>query len=274
MSGFRAMKLFKATLLKIPLGQREFTLTFGWFVLVITLLPVLLKLGVWQLERAAQRQKARDDLQLVMTQAPVALDQASLGVKETMVRVTVAGELDWSKQFLLDNQVHNTMPGYEVLVPLNYAPNKAVLVSRGWLPETPGKKPDLSPPSGVAAKQEVQGLAVIPKARLSDYQRNIVRQSKDYKELNPKPELADWPVLIQEEDFAALSSLLQTRLLPRVIQPQSDLAFGYRRVWQPSLRGPAVNYGYAAQWFGMALLLLGMMVWLNTRHQDQVATAQ
>ena len=259
------MKLFKATLLKIPLGQREFTLTLGWLLLVLVFLPLLSKLGLWQLERAAERQKAQDDLQLVMTQAPVALEKASLTSDETMVRVTVSGKLDWSRQFLLENQVHNTVAGYEVLVPLVYAPDKAVLVSRGWLPETPGKKPNLSPPSNVEAQQEIQGLAVIPKARLADYQRDIVRQSKDYQELNSNPDLAEWPVFIQEEDFAAMSSLLKMNLLPRVIQPQRDLAFGYRRVWQPSLRGPAVNYGYAAQWFGMALVLLGMMIWLNTR---------
>lgn len=262
------MKLFTVALLKIPFGQREFTLTLGWLLLVLVFVPILSKLGLWQLERAAERQKAKDDVQLVMTQSPVTLDQASLKTNQTLVRVTVSGELDWSRQFLLENQVHNTVSGYEVLVPLIYAPDKAVLVSRGWLPMAPGQKPNLSPPSNVETQQLIQGLAVIPKARLSEYQRDILGKSKDHQKLNENPALAEWPVLIQEEDFAAMSFVLQMNLLPRVIQPQSDLAFGYRRVWQPSLRGPAVNYGYAAQWFGMVLLLLGMMVWLNTRKRD------
>ena len=32
-----------------------------------------------------------------------------------------------------------------------------------------------------------------------------------------------------------------------------DQPDGYRRDWQPIVYGPEKHYGYAAQWFGMAL---------------------
>ena len=260
------MTFLKYPVFRVPAGAYEFTLTFGWLLTLLVTLPLLARLGFWQLERAGERQQARDDLDKVMAQAPVNL--GSIQDSDTdakMVRVLASGKLDWSRQFLLENQVHNTVTGYEVLVPLIYEPGKAILLSRGWIPSTPGDKPNLTQPDKVASDAEITGLAVIPKARLSDYQRDILKQTKGYREMNDNPQLADWPVIIPEEDFTVLASLLELELMPRVLQPQQDLEYGFRRVWQPSLRGPAVNYGYAAQWFGMIVLLLGLMVWFNTR---------
>ena len=113
--------------------------------------------------------------------------------------------------------------------------------------------------------QAITGLAVIPPARLADFQREILEKSADYEPLNLNPDLADWPEMILEENFSDLSRLLGLELIPRVLQPQDDLAYGYTRVWKPAARGPAVNYGYAAQWFGMAVLLLGAMMFLNVK---------
>lgn len=262
------IRLLKKPLLKIPFREYQFTLTLGWLIAIVVLVPILLRLSLWQLQRAEERHQAQAELKSVMTQAPIAIDDLELTQEQTLVRVTVTGEYDWSRQFLLANQVHNTVSGYEVLTPLKYAPNKAVLVSRGWIPKSPNKTPDLSPPANLAKNLTVQGLAVIPGARLSEYQREILEKTIGFEEMNDNPQLAKWPVIIQEEDFAKLSSLLKLELLPRVIQPQQDLSYGYRRVWQPSLRGPTINYGYAAQWFGMAVLLIAVMLWINTRREQ------
>lgn len=260
------MLFFKKPALRLQTAYFEFSLSLWWITLVIILVPLLIHLGLWQLDRARERKQAQIDLAEVLTQAPVSIDDTRVNDKgQSLLPMVIKGELDWSRQFLLQNQVHNTVSGYEILVPLIYAPGKAILLSRGWLPPSPGKKPDLSPPSNIDRTQKITGIAVIPPPRLAKFQHEILEKSADYKPLNLDPNLADWPVSILEEDFEKLSTLLQLELTPRVLQTQDDLAYGYTRVWKPSARGPAVNYGYAAQWFGMALVLLGAMVRLNLK---------
>ncbi len=260
------MNVFKSPLFILPIARYEFSLNLAWLIPVLILVPILIRLGVWQLDRANERQTARDELVSVMQQKPLPINEFDLTPShEKLAHLTVSGVFDWSKQFLLENQVHNTVTGFEVLAPLTYSSGRAILVSRGWIPASPGKKPDVSVTAGIARAQSVAGLAVIPESRLSDYQRDILRKSSDYKPSNTEPNNAKWPVIITEEDFATMSSLLELELVPRILQPQQDLSYAYRRVWQPSLRGPAVNYGYAAQWFGMAILLIGVMLWANTK---------
>ena len=61
-----------------------------------------------------------------------------------------------------------------------------------------------------------------------------------------------------------MSDLLGLELVPRVLQPES-IDFGYTKIWKPKARGPAVNYGYAAQWFGMAIALVFVVFFLNSQ---------
>ncbi len=260
------MSFWKKPLIHFRSERFEFSLSLWWILLVLIFVPLLARLGLWQLDRAAEREQAMKNLAVVLTQPPVSITDMEINDREvSLVRTEVKGEIDWSRQFLLENQVHNTVSGYEVLVPMVFAPGQAILVSRGWLPPSPGKKPNLSPPQGMSSRQAVKGFAVIPPPRLADFQREILDKSGDFRVLDVNPEHAQWPVLIQEEDFPKLSALLQLELVPRVLQSAQDLPYGYARVWKPAARGPAVNYGYAAQWFGMALLLIGAMIGVNLR---------
>lgn len=248
--------------------KREISLSLFWILLLVIFVPLLLRLTFWQLERAEERKLAQIQFQKSIARPPLPIDDPSLLSQEKYVRTQVDGAFDWSRQFILTNQVHNTVAGYEVLTPLIYSDGKAILVSRGWLPPSPGKVPNLRPPTDEFDKLSVTGLAVKPAPRMASYQRDIAMQSGDYELGNTDPALASWPVFIEEENFEQMASLLELELIPRVLQPD-DNKFSYMRVWQPSSRSPTVNYGYAAQWFGMMLLLVGTAIYMNTKRIAQ-----
>ncbi|HBR96754.1 MAG TPA: hypothetical protein DD979_05185 [Gammaproteobacteria bacterium] len=260
------MAFWRKPLLRLQWAGWVFSLSALPILLLLVCLPVLIRLGLWQLERAVERKEAMDAVAALQTRAPVSVTDPQLLDAETpYVRVRVQGEVDWSRQFLLDNQVHNTVAGYEVLTPIVFSPGRAILVSRGWMPPNPGKKPDLSPPDTLdAGIVELTGLAVTPPPRLAPQQRAVIEQRAKLSHRNEDAATDAWPIIILEEDFAKLSEQLGLELVPRVLQPDA-IDFGYTRVWQPVRRGPTVNYGYAAQWFGMALLLVGAVIVLNLR---------
>lgn len=259
------MAFWKRPLIRCRLVGRDLSLSLLPIILLLVCLPILGRLALWQLDRAAERKEAFASAKAMLEQPPIPLAEFQTdGANTPFTRVSVDGQLDWSRQFLLDNQEHNTVMGYEVLTPLILADGKAVLVSRGWLPPVPGNKPDLSPPTHLDTNQvSLTGLAVTPPPRISPKYRELLDAEKKQK-VAGEPSINAWPIIIKEEDFAELSELLGHELIPRVLQPES-IAFGFTKVWKPTARGPIVNYGYAAQWFGMMVALLGAVFFLNSK---------
>jgi surfeit locus 1 family protein len=251
------------------LAQYEFSFSLFWIILILVFVPLLSRLGLWQLERAEEQKQALAEIEQASAMPPAPLDALQSAQLAPLTRVEVSGDMDWAHQFLLGNQVHNTIEGYEVLTPLIRPSGEAILVSRGWIPATPGKTPDLSVPEALRGEKTIIGLAVSPKPRLAKFQRDILMESKDYQALNADPSLAKWPIVIQEEEFKTMSSLLGYELIPRILQPEAELEYAYISIRKQTVRSPAINYGYAAQWFGMAILLICAALFLNRRNIKQ-----
>ncbi|MEM9605641.1 MAG: SURF1 family protein [Pseudomonadota bacterium] len=223
----------------------------------VLVLPLLLSLGFWQLGRAAERQTLLDASAAALQQAPVSLEDDAL--QATTVRyvpVTVRGQVDADRQFLLDNRVNGKVAGYEVLIPVIYKPGKAILVNRGWIPlgASRAEKPDVALPDDTAASVAFTGLAVVPPERFS--LGDAIGGD------------AGWPRVLQVEDFAAIGALLQLELVPRVVQ-SADIAWGYESIWKPVQKGPEQNYAYALQWFALAATLVLIVVVLCVRKRPE-----
>ena len=253
--------ILKRPILRLTVSHWQFSLPVGSALLLLFSLPVLIRLGIWQIERASERQLAIELAEKAAVQTPLDLSKQKLSSENnTFVRVRVQGKIDWQHQFLLENQVHNTVQGYEVLTPVFVSDEQALLVSRGWLPAAPGKLPDIAPPSNISITNvDITGLAVVPKVRYASTNRRLPGQDRQLQRNDDA-----WPVIISQQNFKEMADKLGTQLLPRIVHPE-DPALSYTRIWRPVSRGPLVNYGYAAQWFGMALLLIGIVVKLNTK---------
>ncbi len=226
-------------------------------LLVLFLLPVLGSLGVWQLDRAAQKVRLQNDFQAQIDAEPVPAGSSVLNADNPRyLHVAVAGRfLEGNQQFLLDNRVHQGVAGYEVLSPLYLNDNTVVLVNRGWLPvgESRQHKPQVSQ---VAQQVSVVGVAAVPPARIS---LGDALMGDDA-----------WPRVLQFEDFAAIEGALGVAVLPRLLHPDEDSAWSFQRIWQAVEQGPEKNYGYAMQWFALmvALALLVLSVCIKRMKPD------
>ena len=105
-------------------------------LLVLLAALVMVGLGIWQLQRRAQRLASNAHITQRLSEpaltitGPVA-DPAALEFR----RVTVTGTFDYANEIILRNRTRDERPGVHVITPLRISgSDKAVLVDRGWIP--------------------------------------------------------------------------------------------------------------------------------------------
>ena len=215
-------------------------------------LPLLLVLGTWQLNRAAEKQALFDDF--AAGGAAVALDADSAGLDglRRYARVQAAGHYLGERQFLLDNMVEDGQAGYRVLTPLLLADGVAVLVDRGWIPRD--FSTDVAPVISVAAApRSISG-------KLDRLPRPGIQLATT---LAP-----GWPKVVQFPSRDELSQALGLRLVPGLVLLDAEQPDGFRRNWRPSDFGPERHIGYAVQWFALAITLVVLFLAWSFRKSD------
>jgi surfeit locus 1 family protein len=103
-------------------------------------MAVLARLGFWQLDRLEQRRAFNAQLLQALESPPLDLTREELvGDFESMKNrdVVVQGEFDISRQIILKLQNRAGQPGVHLVSPLLIeGTGNAVLVDRGWIPES------------------------------------------------------------------------------------------------------------------------------------------
>jgi surfeit locus 1 family protein len=225
-------------------------------LVTVLLLPMLVGLGVWQLDRAEQKREILASLEAGEQAPPVMLNARQPPYEQVRHRKVVAvGQYDPGHQFLLENQVRGGQVGYQVLTPLRLAgAGYAVLVDRGWVPADTDRrhlpKLDVDP-----ASRQVSGTV--------DLGPSVGMR------LGAPAEPGDhWPRRLQYLEYGFIAGQLPYPALPYLIRLDSAQADGYLRDWQPvPAMGPATHLGYAFQWFALAVALLTIFVFVNLKRE-------
>jgi surfeit locus 1 family protein len=213
---------------------------------VVILLPVLVALGFWQLDRAQQKRaiqaeydaRSRDERVEIGSQ----LQQAD---HLRFYRVVAHGTYEPQYQLLIDNRVQDGRVGYYVITPLRLGSSSTrVLVNRGWVPmgQTRDDLPKVDAPSGVL---EITGVATVP-------------SDKFFMLSEPPPAPKDkWQRVWQHMDMKRFAATVPFPVQPVVIllDPDSPTG-GFVRQWARLDTGIAVHKAYAFQWFILAATVL------------------
>jgi len=211
-------------------------------------LPLLLALGIWQLNRAEEKETLFGQFAAGAGEA-VPLDSRPGGLDDVprYTRVEARGVYLDDRQFLLDNMVEAGRAGYRVLTPLLLADGRVLMVDRGWVPREFGE----------SARTPEIGVAVEPR---------LVSGRLDRL---PRPGIAlegepgqGWPRVVVFPSRAELAQALGRELVPGLLLMDPDLPDGFVRNWRPAEFGPERHLGYAVQWFALAgTLVVLYMVW-------------
>jgi surfeit locus 1 family protein len=213
--------------------------------LVIAAMAVMVRLGIWQLDRLEQRRAFNARVLAQVNQPPLLLTDQALNADLAGMEyrpVIVEGEYDHSQEVALRNQAWNDQIGVHLLTPLKIAgSDRAVLVDRGWVPVQDFNSHDWSQYTE-PGKVRVQG---------------VIRDSSskpDFGKRNDPPGRLD---IWNFANVGRIAEQVSYPLLPIYIQQAPDPAWtGLPHRSQPELdltEGP--HLGYAFQWFTFAAIL-------------------
>ncbi len=210
--------------------------------------PLLLSLGFWQLDRAAEKEQIMENFEVSFNGAPTDLNLEPSNLDDPAFmqwrKIKVTGTFESEHQFLLDNQPMNFKTGYLVFTPFKLKNESTrILINRGWVPSNPDRRilPTVSVSeesltiSGTAKQPPFSGIAL----------------SEDLSE-----NLANGLIRIQQVDLEKIESTTEQKFLPYIVRLDKEDPQGYQRDWVLPGSGAEKHYGYAFQWFAMAAALL------------------
>ena len=210
------------------------------------------RLGVWQLDRAAQKLalgaaiESRGRLPVLPQAALATTPQAA--EPQHWRRVALHGRWLAARTIYLDNRQMDGHPGFFVVTPLVLGPADAVLVQRGWLPRSQAERTALPPLATPAGEVEVQGLIAPPPSRLYEFAHEAsgpIRQNLDLDTASREIGLPLRPLSVWQTDDAA------------------SVGDGLTRHWPRPAVDVSTHYGYAFQWFAFCALITGLYVWFQ-----------
>ncbi len=226
--------------MQIRIFKQDFVVR--WWLLLITVAAFLLliKLSGWQWQRAEQKQQQLQQIELwqqrgapdwqTLLRYPLAeLDGAPLQAQARWLAPAV---------WLVDNQLWQGRPGYDVLIPVQLTPNTpALLVNLGWV-AAPESRQQL-PPVQIPAQLQLSGLlrTKLGAFRLGD---NLEAVGK-------------WPMRVQTIDPPSLAQSVDFPLFQGVFYQQQT---PFLHHYQPVVLPPAKHRAYALQWLLLAVAVL------------------
>ena len=207
-------------------------------------------LGVWQLNRAAQKQALQQmlDARSTMPELPAASLASTVAdaASQHFRRVRLKGRWIAAATLFLDNRQMHGRPGFFVVTPLRLeGSGDAVLVQRGWAPRDFTDRshvPDVPTPTGTV---ELVGHIAPPPARL-------------YEFAGP----ASGPIR-QNVDLDSYSREAGVPLKPLSVMLDGAAADNLLREWPRPAVDVHKHYGYAFQWFALCALMAGLYVWFQ-----------
>jgi surfeit locus 1 family protein len=215
----------------------------SWFAVILTIAGTLffIRLGVWQLDRAAEKDELlrryaasatapQEDFPTVADKPPV----------DRYPRVAVTGRFVPGRDYYLDDQTHGSQQGIHVYTPFKVdGAGGLLLVDLGFLPREAGHLPQVPPlPAG---QQSLHGLYV-PTPGIG------MRMGG-----NALPTQNAWPKTTIYLDTTEIGMDLKQRVFPRVLLVDADPHAAYVRDFTPGFMPPARHRAYAFTWFTFAL---------------------
>ena len=203
---------------------------------------VFVFLGIWQIERAANKEGLLQDFNSEQESPPTRLTSQS----PNWSRVFVDGVFDSSRQILIDNQIHNGKVGYKIFTPFRFDDNKIVLVDRGWIGQGQSRS-DLPQLNILEKKSRIIATVTSP-------EQGVLAGSELLTN--------EWPRVSQSKAVEVIASAFNEPILDivLVLDPGSSQITEFIQI-KPFAITPVKHYGYAMQWFTMSIVLLGMFLY-------------
>ena len=242
----------------MPLDYRGVAARLLVLVAALGLTALGLRLGSWQLDRAAQKQSLQAVLEARSRLPPLAANELAATARDAEAQHHRRTELEgtWlhGATVFLDNRQMNARPGFFVLTPLRLdqpppgSGARLVMVQRGWVPRDNNERTRLPELPTSESRVRVSGRVAPPPARLYEF------------------DAAADGVIRQNLDLDAYAHEIGQALLPYTVlqtaAPENG-PDGLQRDWLLPASGTQKHLGYAFQWFALSALIALLYVWFQ-----------
>ncbi len=225
-----------------------FSSRWRWATLIVIVgMAVMVRLGIWQLDRLAQRRAANAELAAALAAPARPLPDLLAETDDLSLlmdrEVLLTGQFDFDAQLILLLQNWQGQAGVHLLTPMRLADGEtAVLVDRGWIPDSERENlAAYNQPQGqttvtavITAPELLRGQSVIPDTPQTEWYR------------------VDVPAIAQQLPYSIETDFYVKQLPPT--EGLTTLPYQAERVIDLS-EGPHLSY--AIQWFAFTLMLGG-----------------
>jgi surfeit locus 1 family protein len=232
-------------------------------LLVATMATVIgvaltVRLGVWQLSRGHEKEALH--AAILSQQAKPALDTAAvLKDKSVLAQLHQGVRLEgrWLSQYTvyLENRPMQGHSGFIVLTPLQIDNATTVLVQRGWIPRHQQDRTLLAPIETPQGLVRVNGRITSAPSEVMD----LGEKNAATAEATTAQTTGQSPIR-QNLKLAEYSQEIGVSLVGTVLQTDAD-AEGLQRSWPVITAGVEKHWGYAFQWFALAVVQLMLYFW-------------
>ncbi len=236
------------------------TIKVHWLIalMFIGLISIGIRLGVWQLERAHEKELLILKHQTAQQATRPLLLTSKLPMEKVIDYhpVKVSGKYVNNHVVFMANETAKGQDGYHIYIPIELRDRAIVWLNLGWIKANPDRRnlPKIKPlPHDI----ELLGSIYFSKGQPILFEGAL-------QQLNEN----QW--LLQGRDHELLASTLGHRksdVLPYIIRVSPQAEIGYLREWQIIAMPPEKHIAYAVQWFGLALtlLVLGFILMIKKR---------
>ena len=212
----------------------------GWKISIFTflLLPVLYSLGSWQVDRGDEKRALIEEFMQQLGGLPTPAEVIETDVRpQNFARLRVIGHFT-EEVFLLDNQIRQGQVGYWVVQVLAATHGERYLVNRGFVAAQGGR--DTTPQFNTPNQLLTLTGVVWPETGLIP-----VWQDQQWQ--------PEWPLRIQRMDIENMARL--TAAQPYELRLEAGQEGVLQAAPLDTTLDDAKHNGYAATWFGLALVL-------------------
>ncbi len=241
---------------QIQLGKLE--IRWNWLIAACVIATVLGlgRLGIWQLDRAAEKIAAQQALQIELETNAIPIEEIPAGhlhwanPELPNRHVSLVGEYLNERTILLMAEFFDGQIGYGVVTPLRLDDNEQlVLVHRGWTtgilpPDTP---PILRPVSGPV---ELKAQIHVP--------------PRDARVIASEVDASEWPLRIRSLEFDVIEEILGEPLFPFEVRLTDNQPGVLVRHWPAVAIDINQHLFYALQWFLFATIVLSAALFASS----------
>lgn len=236
-------------------------------LLVIAAVIVMIRLGLWQLDRLDQRRafNARVEEQLAQSALEISEENLRSDLYNMEYReAIVLGEYDHDRQVVLRNQDWQGRLGVHLLTPLIVqGSDRAIMVNRGWIPYEDFE-------AGKLSQFDENGLVEVNGVIRRSQTKPRIGGRADQIPAEGEPPLQAWNWI----NVGGIAGQLPYELLPVYLQGSPEPSrnqMPYRTQLELDLNEGS-HLGYAFQWFTFALILaIGYPIYVS-REEKRLST--